>query len=154
MVGREYALKAEIEKVKDDYDYIFIDCPSSLSLLTINAMASADGLIIPIQCVPYAVELLERFLKAIERVKEQFNPKIHIEGIIFILLESDSSVCNEVLIADAKTRLRERVFDTMIPHSIEIVKASSEGKTAFDYDPESARAKSYDRLADEIIKNL
>ena len=125
---KEYVLKNEVDWIKDQYDYIFIDCPPSLSMLTVNAMTTAESVLVPIQCEYYAME-----------------------GVVFTMFDSRTNLSQEV-VDSVKEALEERVFETTIPRNVRLAEAPSYGKPICDYDPKSAGAESYNKLAEEIIK--
>ena len=148
---KEFILKNEIDWVKDQYDFIFIDCPPSLSMLTVNAMTTAGSVLVPIQCEYYAMEGLSQLIHTINLVKKKLNPSLAMEGVVFTMYDSRTNLSQEV-VESVKEALEERVFDTTIPRNVRLAEAPSYGMPICAYDPKSAGAESYDKLADEILK--
>lgn len=147
---KEYILKKEIEWVKDSYDYIIIDCPPSLNLLTINAMTTADSVLVPIQCEYYALEGLSQLIHTINLVKERLNPDLDMEGVVFTMYDSRTNLSMQV-VENVKSHLSQKVFNTLIPRNIRLAEAPSYGMPINMYDAKSAGAEAYMLLADEII---
>ena len=148
---REYTLRNHIESIKDDFDYIIIDCPPSLSILTINAMCASSGIIVPIQCEYYALEGLTQILNTINLVKERLNSEIKIEGVVFTMFDSRNNLSADV-VANVKENLDIPLFDTIIPRNVRLAEAPSYGIPIIDYDNRSTGAASYRYLAKELIK--
>lgn len=148
---REYILKKEIDWVKDKYDYIIIDCPPSLSMLTINAMTTADSVLVPIQCEFYALEGLSQLIYTVNLVKERLNRRLEMEGVVFTMYDARTNLSLQV-VENVKSVLNQRIFDTVIPRNVRLAEAPSYGMPINKYDPKSAGAESYARLADELIK--
>ena len=149
---KEYVLKNEVDWIKDQFDYIFIDCPPSLSMLTVNAMTTAESVLVPIQCEYYAMEGLSQLIHTINLVKKKLNPSLAMEGVVFTMFDSRTNLSQEV-VDSVKEALEERVFETTIPRNVRLAEAPSYGKPICDYDPKSAGAESYNKLAEEIIKS-
>ena len=149
---REYTLRNHIQSIKDDFDYIIIDCPPSLSILTINAMCASSGIIVPIQCEYYALEGLTQILNTINLVKERLNSEIKIEGVVFTMFDARNNLSSDV-VANVKENLDINVFDTIIPRNVRLAEAPSFGLPINLYDPRSTGAEAYRNLADEVIKN-
>ncbi len=147
---KEFILKNEIDWVRADYDYIMIDCPPSLSMLTINAMTTADSVLVPIQCEFYALEGLSQLIHTINLVKERLSPDLAMEGIVFTMYDSRTNLSEQV-VENVKENIEYKVFDTMIPRNIRLAEAPSYGQPISMYDPKSAGAEAYMNLADEII---
>lgn len=147
---KEYILKREVEWIKDGYDYIMIDCPPSLNLLTLNAMTTADSVLVPIQCEYYALEGLSQLIHTINLVKERLNPDLDMEGVVFTMFDSRTNLSTQV-VENVKDHLSQRVFDTVIPRNIRLAEAPSYGTPINMYDAKSAGAEAYMMLADEII---
>lgn len=147
---KEYILKREVEWIKDSYDYIIIDCPPSLSMLTINAMTTADTVLVPIQCEYYALEGLSQLIHTINLVKERLNPELDIEGVVFTMYDSRTNLSMQV-VENVKSNLSQRVFTTLIPRNIRLAEAPSFGMPINVYDPKSAGAEAYLQLAEEVI---
>lgn len=148
---RENVLKNHIESIKDQYDYILIDCPPSLSILTLNAMCASSGIIVPIQCEYYALEGLTQILKTIGLVKERLNNEIEIEGVVFTMFDGRNNLSSDV-VANVKENLDIRVFDTIIPRNVRLAEAPSYGMPVIEYDNRSTGAASYRYLAQELIQ--
>ena len=147
---KEFILRREVEWVKESYDYIIIDCPPSLNLLTLNAMTTADSVLVPIQCEYYALEGLSQLIHTINLVKERLNPDLDMEGVVFTMYDSRTNLSTQV-VENVKNHLNQRVFDTVIPRNIRLAEAPSYGMPINKYDPKSAGAEDYMQLADEII---
>ena len=150
--SREFILRKEIEWVKDDYDYIMIDCPPSLSMLTINAMTTADTVLVPIQCEYYALEGLSQLIHTVNLVKERLNPTLEMEGVVFTMYDARTNLSNQV-VENVKSVLNQKIFNTVIPRNVRLAEAPSYGMPICKYDPKSAGAEAYAMLADELIKN-
>ena len=147
---KEYILKREVEWIKDSFDYIIIDCPPSLSMLTINAMTTADTVLVPIQCEYYALEGLSQLIHTINLVKERLNPDLDIEGVVFTMYDSRTNLSMQV-VENVKSNLSQKVFQTLIPRNIRLAEAPSYGMPINAYDPKSAGAEAYIQLAEEVI---
>ena len=150
--GRETILKNAIDQVKHQYDYIFIDCPPSLSLLTLNALVAADSLLIPMQCEYYALEGISMLLRTYELIKDSFNPSLEIEGILLTMFDGRNSLANQVT-DELKKHFGDKVYKTVIPRNVTLAEAPSHGKPVILYDIRSKGAQSYLELAKEIIEN-
>ena len=148
--NKEFILKNEVDWIKDQYDYIFIDCPPSLSMLTVNAMTTAGSVLVPIQCEYYAMEGLSQLIHTINLVKKKLNPALAMEGVVFTMYDSRTNLSQEV-VESVKEALDERVFNTTIPRNVRLAEAPSYGMPICAYDGKSAGAESYNNLADEII---
>ena len=149
---KEYILKNEIEYVADEYDYIIIDCPPSLSMLTVNAMTTADSVIVPVQCEYYALEGLSQLIYTVNLVKERLNPELEMEGIVFTMFDSRTNLSNEV-VENVKNIYKGNTYNTIIPRNIRLAEAPSYGMPINMYDPKSTGAEKYRELAKEIINN-
>lgn len=147
---KEYILKNEIDWVKDSYDFIIIDCPPSLSMLTVNAMTTADTVLVPIQCEYYALEGLSQLIHTVNLVKERLNPNLDMEGVVFTMFDSRTNLSNQV-VENVKSNLQQNVYKTIIPRNIRLAEAPSYGMPIQIYDPKSAGAEAYMSLADEVI---
>ena len=147
---KEFILRNEVEWVKDRYDFIIIDCPPSLSLLTINSMTTADTVLVPIQCEYYAVEGLSQLIHTVNLVKERLNPYLDMEGVVFTMFDSRTNLSMQV-VENVKANIQQKVYDTLIPRNIRLAEAPSYGMPINIYDPKSAGAEAYMSLADEII---
>ena len=150
--NKEYILKNAVDYIKDDYDFIIIDCPPSLSMLTVNAMTTADAVLVPIQCEYYALEGLSQLIHTVNLVKERLNPVLDMEGIVFTMYDSRTNLSNQV-VENVKNNLEKsiNVYKTIIPRNIRLAEAPSHGIPIQIYDPKSAGAESYRSLAKEII---
>ena len=147
---KEYILKREVEWIKESYDYIIIDCPPSLNLLTINAMTTADSILVPIQCEYYALEGLSQLIHTVNLVKERLNPDLDMEGVVFTMYDSRTNLSMQV-VENVKSHLTQKVFETVIPRNIRLAEAPSYGMPINKYDSKSAGAEAYMSLADEIV---
>lgn len=148
---REYILRDTISDIKPEYDYIIIDCPPSLGLLTINALVAADSVLIPIQCEYYALEGLSRLLDTVEAVKKRLNSKLSIEGIAFTLFDGRTNLGIQV-VDEVKKHFSKQVYRSIIPRNVRLSEAPSHGKPIALYDPKSKGAEAYKDLAREVIK--
>jgi chromosome partitioning protein len=147
---RERKLDRLIKEVEADYDYIFIDCPPSLGLLTINSLTAAHSVIIPLQCEYYALEGLGQLLKTIRLIKQALNPKLEIEGILLTMFDSRNNLSHQVAL-EVKSHFKDKVFKTIIPRNVRLSEAPSHGKPVLLYDIHSKGAESYLNLAKEIM---
>jgi len=150
--NRESILKCELEKVRHEYDYIFIDCPPSLSLLTLNALVAADSLLIPMQCEYYALEGISMLLKTFNLIKSSYNPALEIEGILLTMYDSRNTLTHQV-IDELKKHFGDKVYKTWIPRNVTLAEAPSHGKPVILYDIRSKGAQSYMELAKEIMEH-
>lgn len=153
MIGienKEFIIKNEMEKIKDKYDFVIIDCPPALSMLTINAMTTADSVLVPIQCEYYALEGLSQLIHTIELVQERLNSSLQIEGIVFTMYDARTNLSLQV-VENVKDNLNQNIYKTIIPRNIRLAEAPSYGMPINIYDPKSAGAESYMQLADEVI---
>ena len=148
---REYILKKELNKVKGDYDFIIIDCPPSLNLITINALVAADTVIVPIQCEYFALEGLEQLLHTVNLVKKKLNPELEIEGIVFTMYDARTNLSMQV-VEEVKRSLGKNVYRTIIPRNVRLGESPSHGLPIHLYDPKSKGAESYELLAEEVIE--
>lgn len=148
---KEYIIKNAIEKIKDNYDYVIIDCPPSLNMLTINAMTTADSVLVPIQCEYYALEGLTQLLNTIKLTQSHFNRKLSIEGLLLTMLDQRTNLGLEVS-QEVRKYFGEKVYKTVIPRNIKLSEAPSAGVSIFDYDKNSIGAMAYLELAKEVLK--
>ena len=148
---KEYKLKNELDYVKDKFDYIFIDCPPSLSMLTVNAMTASNTVLVPIQCEYYALEGLSQLIHSVNLVKRKLNPELDMEGVVFTMYDSRTNLSAQV-VENVKEVLEHKIFDTLIPRNIRLAEAPSYGMPITQYDPKSTGAESYLKLAEEIIE--
>lgn len=151
--SREFILKKKLEKVKKDFDFIFIDCPPSLGLLTINALVAAKFVIVPIQCEYYALEGLGRITGIIDQIKDSFNPTLEIAGIALVMVDLRTNLTREV-IREVKHYFGDKVYKTLIPRNVRLSEAPSFGKPAILYASFSKGARSYLNLAKEVRRNV
>mgnify|MGYP001320818502 FL=1 len=152
-VDRAYVLKNIITSTQalDVYDFIFIDCPPALSLLTVMAMTVANSIIVPLQCEFFALEGLSQLIKTIDRVKNNLNPNLHIDGIVLTMFDGRNKLSSQVA-DDVKSHLKEQVYETIIPRNVRVSEAPSFGMPALIYDHRASGSQAYIRLANEIIK--
>ncbi len=148
---REFFLREALEPLRSDYDYIFIDCPPSLGLLTINGLVAADRVIIPLQCEYFAMEGLTQLLQSIKRVQEAHNPKLDILGILFTMYDSRTRLAQDV-VQEIVGYFKRRVFRTIIPRNVRLSEAPSHGVPVNLYDANCLGAKSYEKLAAEVLE--
>ena len=151
--GREYVLKKAIRRISNDFDFLFIDCPPSLGLLTLNGLVAADAVIIPLQCEYFAMEGLSKLLSTIRRVQSRLNPDLKIGGILFTMYDARTRLAHEV-VKEVSGYFKEKVFSTIIPRNVRLSEAPSFGKPISQYDRECIGARSYQRLAEEILKHV
>lgn len=149
--NREYILKNILDQIKDLYDYIIIDCPPSLNILTVNAMTAADSVIVPIQCEYYALEGLSQLIHTINLIQDRLNNKLEIDGIVFTMYDSRTNLSSEV-VENVKSNIHINIYDTVIPRNVRLAEAPSFGLPIHMYDGKSAGAIAYSNLAKEIIK--
>lgn len=148
--NKEFLLKDKVEKLKSEYDYIIIDCPPSLNLLTINAMTTADTVLVPIQCEYYALEGLTQLMKTIDLIKERLNPKLEIEGVVFTMFDGRTNLSLQV-VENVKENLDRNIYKTIIPRNVRLAEAPSYGMPINMYDKRSTGAEAYRLLAEEVI---
>ena len=148
---KEYILKSNVDYIRDDYDFILIDCPPSLNMLTVNAMTTADTVLVPIQCEYYALEGLSQLIHTINLVQERLNPDLQIEGVVFTMYDVRTNLSNQV-VQTVKDNLDTKIYNTMIPRNIRLAEAPSYGIPINLYDSKSAGAESSRNLAAEIIE--
>ncbi len=148
---KEYILKDEIDFVKDQYDFVIIDCPPALSMLTINAMTTANSVIVPIQCEYYAIEGLSQLMHTIQLVSERLNPELEMEGIVFTMYDSRTNLSVQV-VENVRNNIDINVYSTIIPRNIRLAEAPSYGLPIIKYAPRSTGAEAYMALAEEVIK--
>ncbi|MDN5317627.1 MAG: chromosome partitioning protein [Thermoanaerobacterium sp.] len=151
MLSREFRLKNSLKDIKDDYDYILIDCPPSLGLLTINALTAADSVLVPIQCEYYALEGLTQLMNTINLIKKNINHSLEIEGVVLTMFNARTNLSIQV-VDEVKKYFKGKVYGTIIPRNIRLGEAPSFGKPISLYDPHSKGAEAYEELAKEIIE--
>lgn len=147
---KEYILKNNIDKVRDEFDFIIIDCPPSLNMLTINAMTTANTVLVPIQCEYYALEGLTQLMHTIDLVQERLNPDLEIEGVVFTMYDARTNLSLQV-VENVKGNLNQNIYKTIIPRNVRLAEAPSYGLPITLYDSRSAGAESYRLLAEEVI---
>jgi len=152
VLSRETRLKKALETIKESYDYIFIDSPPSLGLLTLNSLVAADSILVPIQCEFYALEGVSQLLNTIALVKDGLNPDLHIEGVLMTMADFRTNLTNEV-ISEIKNYFKEKVYKSIIPRNIRLSEAPSFGKPINFYDNDSVGSLKYKELAEEFIQN-
>ena len=149
---KEFIIRNAVQPIKDDYDYIIIDCPPSLSMLTINAMTTADSVLVPIQCEYYALAGLSQLIHTVELVKERLNPVLEIEGVVFTMYDARTNLSLQV-VENVKDNLKQTIYKTIIPRNVRLAEAPSYGLPINLYDKRSSGAEAYRMLADEVIEN-
>ena len=147
---KEYILKGAVDYVRDDFEYIVIDCPPSLNMLTLNAMTTADTILVPIQCEYYALEGISQLIHTIDLVQERLNPDLKMEGVVFTMYDSRTNLSNEV-VDNVRNNLNTTIYKTIIPRNVRLAEAPSHGLPINKYDSKSAGAESYRLLAKEVI---
>lgn len=148
--NREYILKNILYDIKDRYDYIVLDCPPSLSMLTVNAMTAADTVLVPIQCEYYALEGLTQLIHTINLVKRKLNPELELEGVVFTMYDARTNLSLQV-VENVKENLGQNIYKTIIPRNVRLAEAPSHGVPINIYDSKSAGAESYRLLAEEVM---
>lgn len=150
ITDKEYVLKKAVEKIRGNYDFIIIDCPPSLNMLTINAMTTANTVLVPIQCEYYALEGLSQLLHTVNLVKERLNPQLEMEGVVFTMYDARTNLSLQV-VENVKNNLNQMIYKTIIPRNIRLAEAPSYGLPINVYDSRSTGAESYRLLAEEVI---
>ena len=148
---KEFIIRNAVQPIKDDYDYIIIDCPPSLGLLTINALAMTNTVLIPIQCEFYALEGVSQLMNTISLVKQGLNPQLEIEGVLMTMFDSRTNLSNQV-VDEVVDYFKDKVYETMIPRNVRLAEAPSYGQTIFEYANSSKGSKAYLALAKEFIQ--
>lgn len=148
---REYIFKTLIKDIKNDYDFIFIDCPPSLNMLTINALTCADSIIVPIQCEYYALEGLAQLIRTIELVQKKLNPNLKMEGVVFTMFDGRTNLSLQVVEEVKKYLKGKNIYTSIIPRNVRLAEAPSYGMPIIEYDARSKGAEAYIALADEVI---
>ena len=148
----QFIMKHNLEKVKRQYDFIIIDCPPALGMLTVNAMTAANTVIVPIQCEFYALDGLTQLIYTIELIQKSLNPNLTIEGVVFTMYDARTNLSLQV-VENVKSYLNQNIYKTIIPRNVRLAEAPSHGLPINLYDPRSSGAESYDLLAEEVIEN-
>jgi chromosome partitioning protein len=152
MDEKEFILRKAVRDIRDAYDFIFIDCPPSLGILTLNSLAAADSVLIPLQCEYYALEGLSQLLRIIALVQENLNRQLAIEGVVLTMYDSRTNLSQQV-VADVREYFSDRVFKTIIPRTVKLSEAPSFGKPIGMYDRSSPGSAAYENLANEVMRN-
>ena len=147
---KEFILKNEVDYISESYDFIIIDCPPSLNLLTVNALTTATSVLVPIQCEYYALEGLSQLIHTVNLVKERLNPELDMDGVVFTMYDSRTNLSAQV-VENVKENLGTNIYNTVIPRNIRLAEAPSYGRPITEYDSKSAGAESYRNLADEVM---
>ena len=151
MMSREQRLKEKVEEIKEKFDYILIDCPPSLGLITLNAFTASDSVLIPVQCEYYALEGLGQLLNTVNLVKKHLNKNLQIEGALLTMCDSRTNLSNQV-VKEVKKYFEDKVYKTVIPRNVRLSEAPSYGMPITEYDPRSKGAKSYEKFTKEFLK--
>ena len=149
--SRESRLRQVLNAIRDDYDYVIIDCPPSMGLLTINCLVAADAAVIPMQCEYYALEVVSSLLKVIELVRLQSNPQLRISGVLPTMYDPRMNLTDQV-VTELRGFFGDRMFDTVVPRNVRLSEAPSHGQSVLEYDPRCRGAEAYQQLADEILR--
>jgi len=149
--SREKILKRAIDSIRGDYEYIFVDCPPSLGLLTINALSAVDSVLIPIQCEYYALEGVSQLIKTLQLVKNSLNPKLEVQGVVLSMFDGRTNLSIQV-VEEVKSYFKGKVYTTIIPRNVRLAEAPSHGKPIIYYDNKSKGAEAYIELAEEFIE--
>jgi chromosome partitioning protein len=152
MEGKEFILRKAIQPIRGEYDFIFIDCPPSLGILTLNSLAAADTVMIPLQCEYYALEGLSQLLRIISMVQESLNRGLKIEGVVLTMFDSRTNLSQQV-VSDVKEFFKDKVFTSIIPRNVRLSEAPSFGKPIGKYDRHCAGSERYESLAEEVLRN-
>jgi len=151
MPGRELRLRAAVEELRATFDFIVLDCPPAVGLLTVNALSAADGVLVPIQCEYYALEGLSQLLATIDLVRDSLNPRLRVAGILLTMYDARTTLSADVA-AEVRRHLGDTVFRTIVPRSVRLAEAPSYGRPIARYSPESRGAQAYRALADEVLE--
>ena len=151
--NREAELKKVLDKVREEYDYIIIDCPPAVGILTVNALVASDACIIPVQCEYFSLEGLKQVLSAVELIRSGMNPSLKIEGLLFTMFDSRTRLAQDVVSMIRENINNVKIFETMIPRNIRLAEAPSNGVSILEYDSSSIGADRYRKLAGEILRN-
>lgn len=151
-MAREHIMRTALEQIRNDYDYIFMDCPPSLGLITLNALTAADKILVPIQCEYYALEGLSQLINTIKLVKAKLNPKLEVEGVVLTMFDGRTNLSIQV-VEEVKKYFKDKVYGTIIPRNVRLGEAPSFGLPVIRYDSACYGAKCYNELADEVMEN-
>lgn len=151
MMSREQRMKEKLDSIRDDYDFILIDCPPSLGLITLNAFTAADSVLIPVQCEYYALEGLGQLLNTVELVRKHLNKNLYVEGALLTMYDIRTNLANQV-VREVKRFFQNKVYKTVIPRNVKVSEAPSYGMPITIYDPKSKGAKSYEKFTKEFLK--
>lgn len=151
MMAREQRLKTILQEVREEFDFIFIDCPPSLGLLTLNALTASDSILIPIQCEYYALEGLSQLMNTVKLVRKNLNDRLDIQGVVLTMFSSRLNLCIQV-VEEVKHFFKDKVYNTIIPRSVRMSEAPSHGLPISLYDPKNTGARAYEALTDEFEK--
>ena len=151
MMSREKRMKEKLDVIKDDYDFILIDCPPSLGLITLNAFTASDSVLIPVQCEYYALEGLGQLLNTVELVKKHLNKNLYVEGALLTMYDIRTNLANQV-VKEVKRFFQNKVYRTVIPRNVRVSEAPSYGMPITVYDPKSKGARSYEKFTKEFLK--
>ncbi len=149
--NRNYILRDELDRIRNNYEFVIIDCPPSLNILTLNAMCAGDTVLVPLQCEYYALEGLAQLMKTVDLVSERLNPNLIIEGIVFTMFDSRTNLANQV-VQNVEQNTDKKIYKAVVPRNVRLAEAPSFGMPITEYDPRSAGAKAYDSLAKKVIK--
>ncbi|MBL4819274.1 MAG: ParA family protein [Deltaproteobacteria bacterium] len=150
-MSREAHLKRALKDIRNDFDFVILDCPPSIGLLTVNALTAADGILIPLQCEYYALEGLAHLLETVDLVQGSLNPDLKIDGLALTLFDSRNKICHQVM-SEVKKHFPKLIYKSVIPRNVRLSEAPSHGRPAVIYDPSSKGAKAYVALAKEVVK--
>lgn len=148
---KEFIMKKYIDEIRDKYDFIIIDCPPSLNMLTVNAMTTADTVLVPIQCEYYALEGLTQLIHTINLVKKRLNPNLEIEGVVFTMFDARTNLSSQV-VENVKQNISQKIYESIIPRNVRLAESPSHGKPINLYDKKSVGAEAYRNLAQEVIE--
>ncbi len=150
MEDKEFLIKNQLDKIRDQYDFIIIDCPPSLNMLTINALTAADTVLVPLQCEYYALEGLAQLMYTVELIQDRLNPDLKFEGVVFTMFDARTNLANQVM-QNVKDNLDQKIYNTVINRNVRLAEAPSYGMPIIDYDSRSTGAENYRNLAKEIL---
>lgn len=149
--NRNEILKEELDRIRSDYEFVIIDCPPSLNILTLNAMCAGDTVLVPLQCEYYALEGLAQLMKTVNLISERMNPNLQIEGIVFTMYDSRTNLANQV-VENVEQNTDRKIYKAIIPRNVRLAEAPSYGMPITEYDPKSSGARAYDALSKKVIK--